>query len=59
MIPCVTCPTGTYQLEYGGTQCDTCPDGTWTTIAGADTIDKCMGKDIIEMNLTFVNLIDV
>ena len=59
MIPCVACPTGTYQLEYGGTQCDICPDGTWTTIAGADTIDKCMGKDIIGMNLIFVNLIDV
>ena len=44
MVPCITCKTGTYQSEYGATQCNNCPDGTWTTIAGAESADKCIRK---------------
>ena len=44
MIPCISCETGTYQPEYGSTQCDQCPDGTWTTIAGVENASNCICK---------------
>ncbi|XP_071494914.1 sushi, von Willebrand factor type A, EGF and pentraxin domain-containing protein 1-like [Diadema antillarum] len=38
---CERCPEGTYQGEYGRTECLSCPEGTSTAAAGSRTAKKC------------------
>ena len=39
--PCITCPVGQYQNEYGSTTCASCPFATTTLRRGAWTINEC------------------
>lgn len=41
--PCNSCPTGTYQVQYGSIGCVRCPNGKTTATVGTTRIDDCKG----------------
>ncbi|XP_046561005.1 uncharacterized protein LOC124270025 [Haliotis rubra] len=64
LVPCSSCPRGTFQPDTGNKSCTACPPGLTTETAASDTQTDCVARDItmegpVTLNMTSVAQSDI